>query len=98
MIVGTLKPITYTRPLVGSLAVLPQFDPPWLPGMWITSSKPIGVNGPSLRAGDALPDLIPLLGRQDVRVDVIHGERLPDERRRVCRERLRRRQLLPGHG
>ena len=30
--------------------MLPQFDPPWLPGMWMTSSKPIGVNGPSFRA------------------------------------------------
>ena len=37
-------------PSAGFAAVLPQFDPPWLPGMWITSSNPIGVKGPSLRA------------------------------------------------
>src|SRR5690242_5947282 len=50
MIVGTLKPITYTCPSPGFPAVLPQFEPPWLPGMCTTSSNPIGVNGPSLRA------------------------------------------------
>src|SRR5258707_14793124 len=50
MIAGTLKPITYTLPSDGLAAVLPQLDPPWLPGMWTTSSNPIGVNGPSFLA------------------------------------------------
>src|SRR5262249_51637927 len=42
--------MTYTVPSFGFADVLPKFDPPLLPGMWIVSVNPIGVKMPSLRA------------------------------------------------
>ena len=78
MIVGTLKPMTYTRPLRRVAAVLPQFDPPWLPGMWIDFVEPDRRERAVVaRACDALPELLALLRRQDVRVQIVGRERLP---------------------
>ena len=45
-----MTPTTNTSPFSGFAAVVPQFAPPWLPGIAIVSVKPGGVNGPSLRA------------------------------------------------
>ena len=42
--------MTYTVPSVGFADVLPKFDPPLLPGMWIASLNPIGVKRPSFLA------------------------------------------------
>ena len=42
--------MTYTVPSLGLDDVLPKFDPPLLPGMWITSLNPIGVKSPSFLA------------------------------------------------
>ena len=42
-------PTTKTMPFCGSAAVVPQFEPPWLPGIEIVSVRPGGVKMPSLR-------------------------------------------------
>src|SRR6185503_21273502 len=42
--------MTYTVPSVGFDDVLPKFEPPLLPGMWIASLNPIGVKSPSFLA------------------------------------------------
>ena len=85
-------------PFCGSAAVVPQFDPPWLPGIEIVSVKPGGVNMPFVaRLRDALLHRLVLLRRRQPRVHVVHREGLPHERRRLGRERLRRPRLLAGH-
>ena len=98
MIVGTLKPITYTLPSVGFAAVLPQFDPPWLPGH-VDHFVEADRRERSVVSGlqDALPELLALLGRQDVRVQIVGGELLARERRRARRERLRGPQRFARH-
>ena len=90
---------TYTEPLVGCAAVVPQLAPPCAPGM-ATVSMPIagGMKRPPLRAlRDPVLPHRPVLGREDVRVDLVLGERLLRKRRRIGRERLRRPRLLAGN-
>src|SRR5215471_5104508 len=49
-IAGSFRPRTNTAPLAGFAEVVPQFEPPWLPGIWIVSRMEGGVKIPSLRA------------------------------------------------
>ena len=80
-------------PSRGFAAVVPQFEPPMLPGIEIESSPTtVGMNsppcgpGPDVRLGDAIAHRLVFLRRQQPRIDVVHRERLAAERHRLRRD------------
>ena len=88
MIVGTLKPMTYTLPSVGWPAGAAPIRSALIAGHvnhFFEPNRRERAFIPGLR--DALPELLTFLRRQDVRIQIVHRELLAGERRRLGRER-----------
>ena len=97
MTAGALMLSTYTVPLVGFAAVVPQFEPPWSPGSctvpaqcWRRKQAFIAPVQKLLLDDGAL-----FFGQ--VRIDVVHRETLARERRRSGGKRLRGPGLFSGN-